>query len=60
MWWTIVFMCLAYFGADIAVQFVPPPVATQIAAWRDETTLNASCRLAFLTSHADPVTTELG
>lgn len=45
MWLTVVLLCLTYFGADIATQFVPPPVAAHIIAWRDETALHITTEL---------------
>lgn len=60
MLWTLVFACFAYFGGDVAVQVAPPPLAARIAAWQNRVTLQASCRLAFFSSHVDSVTTEIG
>jgi hypothetical protein len=51
---------MTYFGANVAVQLAPSPLAVRIIAWRDDTTLQTSCRLAFLASHVNAETTDLG
>jgi hypothetical protein len=60
MWWTIAFICLACFSANVALQYAPEPVTARVIAWRDDATRKASCRLAFLTSHVDAPKMEEG
>jgi hypothetical protein len=60
MWWTIVFLCLTYFSAGVALDIAPSQVSARIIAWRDTTALQTSCRLAFLASHINADTTNLG
>ncbi len=60
MWSALAFVCLTLFSVNVALQFASRPVAAHVIAWRDETGREASRHIAFVTSHVDRVSMELG